>query len=348
MSRLMRSRVHLFSLMVALCAAAGTLDAWLATELPEYVPQDYTQWRYVLETAAHWLCGGMMFWAFEIFYVPSRLGVWIRHMHFLAAIAVKSLISVAIVVLTSWIGQLIIAQSASLAFLARPEFHRTLSLALALIIVLQTSLQITRILGARNLVNFVLGRYRAPVREDTIFMFLDLAGSTSLAERLGDEGVQALITSFFFDISKPIVEHGGQVHRYVGDQVVVTWPLKDSSDNLRAIECCFAIRQLVEALSDKYLHRFGAAPSFRIGLHGGPVVISQIGDQIQKLSYFGDTVNTAARIEQQCKALNSWMLISSELLSRTRLPPAYRSQCLGNVQLRGREHPTELFTIICT
>ena len=75
-------------------------------------------------------------------------------------------------------------------------------------------------------------------------------------------------------------------------------------------------------------------------------MISQIGDHKQELSYFGDTVNTAARIEQQCKVLNSWMLISAELLCRTRLPIAYRSDQLGAVQLRGREHPTELFTIV--
>jgi adenylate cyclase len=158
--------------------------------------------------------------------------------------------------------------------------------------------------------------------------------------------VQAMITSFCFDITKPIIDHGGEIHRYVGDQVVVTWPLKDERENLRVVECCFAIRRLVDALSEGYLRQFGAAQEFRIGLHGGPVVISQIGDQKQELSYFGDTVNTAARIEQQCKALNSWMLISAELLNRIRLPSAFHAKRLGTVQLRGREHAMELFTIV--
>ncbi|MCH9675189.1 MAG: adenylate/guanylate cyclase domain-containing protein [Gammaproteobacteria bacterium] len=345
MSRLMHSRLRLFAVVVTLSAAVGILDAWLAQDLPEDLPLDHTRLHYILQTGAHWLFGASLFWAFEIFYVPSRFGVWIRHMHFLAAIAVKSAFSVAIVVFTTWLGQLILAQSASLVFLIRPGFHHTLSLALFVIVAMQTGLQVTRIIGARNLVNFVLGRYRTPVREDTIFMFLDLADSTPLAERLGDEGVQAMITSFFFDIAKPIVEHGGAIHRYVGDQVVVTWPLKDETENLRAVECCFAIRRLVESFSDRYRRQFGAAPEFRIGLHGGPVVISQIGDHKQELSYFGDTVNTAARIEQQCKALSTWMLISGELLQRIRLPATYRCQRMSTVQLRGRKRGTDLFTI---
>jgi adenylate cyclase len=92
-------------------------------------------------------------------------------------------------------------------------------------------LQIVRIIGGRTLINFVLGKYYRPIREEKIFMFLDLVGSTALAERLGDIGVQTMITRFFFDISEPIIENGGEVHRYVGDQVVVTWPLKAGEDN---------------------------------------------------------------------------------------------------------------------
>ena len=53
-------------------------------------------------------------------------------------------------------------------------------------------------------------------------MFLDLAGSTPLAEKMGDVAVQSLIGRFFFDIALPISEHQGETHRYIGDEVVVT------------------------------------------------------------------------------------------------------------------------------
>ena len=80
-----------------------------------------------------------------------------------------------------------------------------------------------------------------PVREARVLMFLDLAGSTSLAESMGELRVQDLLTRFFFDIDGAIVAHGGEVHAYVGDEVIVTWPLDERMSGGRCIDCFFAI-----------------------------------------------------------------------------------------------------------
>ena len=87
--------------------------------------------------------------------------------------------------------------------------------------------ELTRLVGSRVLFNVALGRYRLPVREARVLMFLDLAGSTSLAEAMGELRVQNLLTRFFYDIDEAIVAHGGEVHAYVGDEVIVTWPLDE-------------------------------------------------------------------------------------------------------------------------
>jgi len=163
---------------------------------------------------------------------------------------------------------------------------------------------------------------------------------------MGDVGVQTMITKFFFDITEPITEHGGEIHRYVGDQVVVTWPLWEGAPNMQSIRCCFAIAELIRRKAPKYEREFGMVPGFRIGLHGGPVVISECGDPKKEISYFGDTVNTAARIEQQCKALDCPLIISAELLDRIIMPPTFQARRKGSVKLRGRENETDLFTIV--
>ena len=90
-----------------------------------------------------------------------------------------------------------------------------------------SAFELTRLVGSRVLFNVALGRYRSPVREARVLMFLDLAGSTSLAESMGELRVQGLLTRFFFDIDAAIVAHGGEVHAYVGDEVIVTWPLDE-------------------------------------------------------------------------------------------------------------------------
>ena len=102
------------------------------------------------------------------------------------------------------------------------------------------------------LFNVALGRYRRPVREERVLMFLDLAGSTSLAEAMGELRVQNLLTRFFFDIDDAIVAHGGEVHAYVGDEVIVTWPLDERMSSGRCIDCFFAIADTIAARADYY------------------------------------------------------------------------------------------------
>jgi adenylate cyclase len=337
----MISRLRLFAILVVLSVIAG-----LAEVLLSHDEDTHGLSNHLWQGGTSWLIGSALIWAFEIFLVQSHYGIGIRRLHFLTAIGIKSALIVVIVFVAAFLGRAFFQDLVNFDFLSEPHFYRVLAVVFVVILVLQTVTQIIRIIGGRTLINFVLGKYHRPISEDTIFMFLDLAGSTALAERLGDVGVQTMITDFFFDITEPIIEHGGEIHRYVGDQVVVTWPLRDGTDNMPVIYCCFAIGKLMSAKAPAYEREFGAAPAYRIGLHGGPVVISQCGDQKQEISYFGDTVNTAARIEQQCKALNSPLLISAELLSQITLPAEFRTERKGSVTLKGHGHETELFTII--
>lgn len=341
MSKVMIYRLKLFAILVALSTLLGILDGYLA-EVSGEAGTDPEMYHHGIT----WFIGGLLIWGFEILFVPSRYGAGIRRLYFVTAIALKSMVLVIIVVLAGLLGRALLHNSYEISFLIEPQFFRTMFFAFAAIILIQAALQIIRIVGGRTLINFVLGKYYRPTREEKIFMFLDLAGSTALAERLGDVGVQTMITKFFFDIDEPIIEHGGEVHRYVGDQVVVTWPLMTGKDNMRVIHCCFAIARKIREKALEYEQQFGIVPSYWIGLHGGPVVISQCGDQKQEISYFGDTVNTAARIEQQCKTFDCPLLISSELLGHITLPVSFKTQSKGAVTLSGREKETKLVTII--
>lgn len=340
MSKLMRSRWRLFVVVVLLSTLTGVVEGYFA-----HYEASHTRAEHVLGSAMNWFIGSSLISAFEIFFLQSRYGTGIRRLHFLTAIAVKMLLILITVIFVGLLGRLVIHGQVALDFLQEPNFYRILGIVFVVIVTLQTITQIVRIIGGRVLINFILGKYHRPVREDTLFLFLDLAGSTALAEDLGDVGVQTMITDFFFDITEPIIEHEGEIHRYVGDQVVVTWPMGTGPDNARAVICCFAIIDFIEARAQVYQKKFGVVPRFRIGLHGGPVVISECGDQKQELSYFGDTVNTAARIEQQCKTLDEPLLISADLLAQTDLPDEFQSTRLGEFHLKGRHGNTELFSI---
>jgi adenylate cyclase len=205
--------------------------------------------------------------------------------------------------------------------------------------------ELTRLVGSRVLFNVALGRYRVPVREERVLMFLDLAGSTSLAEAMGELRVQNLLTRFFDDIDAAIVDHDGEVHAYVGDEVIVTWPLDGRMSDGRCIECFFAITDAIAEKADSYRREFGMVPGFRAGLHAGPVVISECGSSRRQLAYFGDTVNVTARLQEYCKETGRNLLVSADLLSHVQPDPGLLVEPLGPAHLRGRAAAIEVFAV---
>lgn len=201
------------------------------------------------------------------------------------------------------------------------------------------------LVGTRVLGNFFLGRYNTPVQEELIFMFLDLEGSTAISERLGPFRAHSMIKRFFYELSHHVVECGGTTHRYVGDEVVVTWPVKRGIKDANWLRCVFAIRDTVDLVRDSYLHEFGVIPGFRVGLHCGKVVAGEVGEDKREIVYIGDPINTTARLEQLCREKGTWLLISGDLIKRTQIPAEYEVKSLGPVSLRGRSQAMEVFTV---
>jgi class 3 adenylate cyclase len=205
--------------------------------------------------------------------------------------------------------------------------------------------ELKRLVGGRVLLDVVLGRYRRPTREERVLMFLDLVGSTALAESMGELRVQNLLTRVFFDIDQPILAHDGEIHAYVGDGIIITWPRAGEAVERKCLDCFFAIEDKIAAIAELYRREVGSVPKFRAGVHAGPVVISECGDSRRQVAYFGDAMNVAARLQEHCKATGSDLLVSADVLRGMRSSGEIISRALGPVQLRGRAVPIEVFAI---
>jgi len=339
LSQRSKRRVRLYAVLVALSAALAPLYHLLVTGAGRENPVLY------LHSSFSALIIGGLGWAFILFFVPSRLGAPLRRSRFLVNVLVHAAVLAACATIGIIAELSLLHSKLDLLVVFKFVFLEVLVFIFVLVTVIYIGVRIVGIIGARTLFNILTGRYHRPLREDRVFMFLDLAGSTALAQRLGDIGVQDLIGRFFFDISEPILESGGEIHRYIGDEVVVTWPLRQGAANLRSVRCYFAIVDLIAARATAYRRDHDAVPEFRAGIHGGPVVAAQCGDYKQEIVYFGDTVNTAARLQQQCKAFDCPLLVSDQLLARMAPGDEFEPRRLGRVRLRGREQETELFTI---
>ena len=97
------------------------------------------------------------------------------------------------------------------------DFKIILVYSLILLSFINFTRQINRKIGYGVLLNFILGRYRKPREEERIFAFIDLKGSTEIAEKLGALQFHKLLYEFFHDISLSILVTKGEIYRYVGD-----------------------------------------------------------------------------------------------------------------------------------
>jgi adenylate cyclase len=206
-------------------------------------------------------------------------------------------------------------------------------------------LQMENKFGPGKLTQIFFGKYNIPREEERVFMFLDLKSSTTIAENLGGIKYHLFLKELFSDITTPILETGGEIYQYVGDEVVLSWPT-EGSGNLNYIRCFFAIQQLLKSEENKYLQRFGVKPYFKAGAHHGTVIAGEIGVVKRDITYSGDVLNTTARIQSMCNELHSSFLISNDLLDLHPIPYSdWIIERKGEIQLKGKSETIELMSI---
>lgn len=219
--------------------------------------------------------------------------------------------------------------------------------AMASILVVTFLINVNRLLGQKAFIRLMIGLYHQPVIENRIFMFIDLSSSTSLAEEIGDIAFHSFLNDFFFDATRPIVECKGEIYKYVGDEIIVTWKMRDGLRDGNCVECFFLIEDAVAALEDRYREKYGAVPRFTAGLHCGAAVIGEMGDYKREVAFLGDALNTASRIQSECKVRSRRLIISDDL--RNELSGAgeadYAFESLGVIALRGKKREMELFSV---
>ena len=205
--------------------------------------------------------------------------------------------------------------------------------------------QLNRMLGPGTLMSLLLGRYHRPIAEERIFMFLDLNDSTAIAAALGPLRFNDFKNDFFHDLAEPVLETRGQIYQYVGDEAVITWTVDKGLRQGNCLRCVFLVNERIHEEKGRYLARYGIVPEFKAGLHGGPVVTAEIGDIKKDIVHSGDTVNTAARIEAQCRPLERRVLVSAALLAQCQVPAELELEDMGERELRGKAEALRLYSV---
>jgi len=226
-----------------------------------------------------------------------------------------------------------------------PSFFINVFLFGCLVSFTQFMLQVSDKFGPGILWKFLTGKYYHPRQEERIFMFLDLRSSTTIAEKMGSKKFFELLKDVFQDITEPILHSQGEIYQYVGDEVVISWPVDQGLAGNNCLLCFFRIQQALEEKEKHYMQKYDVLPSFKAGLHIGEATVGEIGVIKKDIVYSGDVLNTASRIQGECNNQNVNILLSSDLLERMQLNGAYQQIALGEFPLKGKKERTALFAI---
>jgi adenylate cyclase len=254
---------------------------------------------------------------------------------FMVTVAVRSLIYLVIFLAAMAAGQLLVPNHPP----ARPVNISRIDVLFCFgaTFVVSFLFEVSSLLGQNVLLSFMTGRYHRPRVEQRVFLIMDMKNSTAAAERLGEVGFHRLLNRLVADLSGPIVLRDGQIHKYVGDELIATWSLARGLKDATCVRACFAALGRLVAHGADYEREFGTAAQVRASLHCGPVVVGEMGSVKKEIALLGDTLNTAARLVDACRDSGESVIASTDLLERLELPPGVAARSLGLIRLRGKE-----------
>jgi class 3 adenylate cyclase len=218
------------------------------------------------------------------------------------------------------------------------ELRRSLVFAIELSIAANLIFEIGGLVGFRTLGNLLRGRYVQPRREHRAFLLIDMKNSTGLAEQLGSVRFHELLNVFFQDVADAALDCEAEIHKYVGDEAILTWP-ESRSISPECLECPFMLLERIERRRRRYMARFGLLPTFRAALHYGEIVAGEIGVVRREIAFVGDTLNVAARLLDAAKEIGRDVLVSEDMLAKVSPPDGIAVEKLPMLTVRGREAP---------
>lgn len=180
---------------------------------------------------------------------------------------------------------------------------------------------------------------------EAVIWFCDLRESTRLAQSMSQEDFLGALNQFFDCMAGAVLEHDGQVLRFIGDAALAIFPVASAAAepaHERALAAAVeAARRIDEANAGRVTK--GWLPlDFGLALHVGDVTYGNIGTAERlEFTVIGDAANYAARVEALCKTLGRSVLASAEF---ARCFPA-RFESLGLQEMRGIQDAQEIFAL---
>ncbi|WP_299255592.1 adenylate/guanylate cyclase domain-containing protein [uncultured Aquimarina sp.] len=191
----------------------------------------------------------------------------------------------------------------------------------------------------------LIGSYKQPQETKRIFMFLDLTSSTTIAERLGHQKYSQFIQDFFYDLNEIAAPYEAEIYQYIGDEAVLSWSYKKGVYKNNCLNLFYAFKKKIASKSKFYLDKYDIIPEFKAGIHGGSLMVAEVGVVKKELAYHGDVINTTARVQAKCNDYRVSILTTKSLLNNLDIEGRFIASIVAKVVLKGKEKPVQLYTL---
>jgi len=185
-------------------------------------------------------------------------------------------------------------------------------------------------------------------REMTAY-FSDVAGFSSISEKLDPDQLVALLNEYLTEMTDIISKYNGTVDKFEGDAIIAFWgaPL-DQPDN--ALLCCLATIEMQNRMREiraRFAKEGKPVLNVRMGINTGPMVVGNMGSQTRMdYTIMGDAVNLAARLEGANKYYSTYTMISHYTYDKVKDEVEVRE--LDTIRVIGKKEPITVYELLET
>jgi adenylate cyclase len=208
-----------------------------------------------------------------------------------------------------------------------------------------------------NIVEFLAAQDEplGTVRRETVaVLFADIVGFTRMAEVMPAEAVVAMLREFHVRMTGQIFACGGTIDKYIGDEIFAVFgvPTASPDDAANALACAGMMLDALERWNVERARNGEAPLAIGIGLNYGPAVLGDVGSEhSMSFTVIGDTVNTAARLQELTRALETPLVVGDSLVNAVKMGSSKiaaarvdQLQDQGEQTLRGRAGAIRVWT----
>jgi adenylate cyclase len=184
-------------------------------------------------------------------------------------------------------------------------------------------------------------------KKELSILFSDIAGFTSISERLDPETLVELLNKYLSAMTDIILQHRGNVNKYLGDGIMAIFGAPRGDPNHASLACFAALDSQAELAKRREQWKAEGQPeiSARIGINSGWLVVGNMGSQARmEYTVMGDTVNLASRLEGANKYYDTLILLGPrtyELAARD-----IEAREIDRMRVKGKKEPVVVFELL--